>query len=60
MPQQVHSLIPRLTPYPHSARRPWSSELFWKENREQYFILIVLGVFAGMLLKYILLSKGIL
>ena len=57
---QVHSLIPRLTPYPDSAGRPWSFKLFWNENREQYFLLIVLGVFAGMLLKYTLLSKGII
>ena len=57
---EVHSLIPRLTPYPHSARLPWSSELFWKENREQYFILIVLGILAGMLLVYTLFPKGIL
>jgi hypothetical protein len=53
---EVHSLTPRLTPYPHSARLPWSSELFLKENREQYFILIVLGIFAGMLLRF----KGVL
>lgn len=57
---QVHSLIPRLTPYPYSAHRPWSLKLFWLENREQYFILIVLGIFSGMLLKYSLLAKGIL
>ncbi len=57
---EVHSLIPRLTPYPGSARLPWNAELFWKENREQYFILIVLGVFGGMMLKYALYCKGIL
>jgi len=57
---QVHSLIPRLTPYPHSAGKPWSFQLFWRENREQYFLLIVLGIFAGMLLKYALLTRGIL
>jgi len=53
---QVKSLIPRLTPYPRSARRPWSFNLLWNENREQYFFLIVAGVFAGMFLRY----KGIL
>jgi protein-S-isoprenylcysteine O-methyltransferase Ste14 len=57
---QVHSLVPRLTPYPHSAKRPWSAELFFRENREQYFILIVLGILAGMLLKSYLLSRGII
>ena len=56
---QVHSLIPRLTPYPDSAGRPWSFKLFWNENREQYFLLIVLGVFAGMILRMILLQQGI-
>ena len=57
---QVHSLIPRLTPYPDSAGRPWSFSLFWKENREQYFLLIVLGVFAGMILRMILRQQGVL
>ena len=56
---QVHSLIPRLTPYPDSAGRPWSFKLFWNENREQYFLLIVLGVFAGMLLRMYLRQQGI-
>ncbi len=55
---QVKSLIPRLTPYPGSARRAWSFSLLWNENREQYFFLIVAGVFAGMVLRY-LLSQGI-
>jgi protein-S-isoprenylcysteine O-methyltransferase Ste14 len=57
---EVHSLIPRLTPYPHSSNKSWSFKLCWHENREQYFLLIVLGIFAGMLLKYGLFSKGIL
>jgi protein-S-isoprenylcysteine O-methyltransferase Ste14 len=57
---EVHSLIPRLKPYAHSAGKTWSLKLFWLENREQYFILIVLGIFSGMLLKYNLLAKGIL
>jgi protein-S-isoprenylcysteine O-methyltransferase Ste14 len=57
---QVHSLIPRLTPYPASAGRPWSFQLFWKENREQYFLLIVLAVFAGMILRMILRQQGVL
>ena len=56
----VQSLIPRLTPYPHSARKPWSFQLFWRENREQYFLLIVLAMQGGMLLKYVLLTGGIL
>ena len=56
----VQSLIPRLTPYPHSARKPWSFQLFWRENREQYFLLIVLAMQGGMLLKYVLLTGGLL
>jgi len=48
----VRSLIPRLTPYPDSANKKWSFTLFWKENREQYFILIVLSVFIAMVVKY--------
>lgn len=49
---EVRSLVPRLTPYSHSANKKWSFELFWKENREQYFFLIVLSVFVGMILRY--------
>nr|MBP7323803.1 isoprenylcysteine carboxylmethyltransferase family protein [Deltaproteobacteria bacterium] len=48
----VKSLIPRLTPYPYSDRKRWSFSLLWHENREQYFLLIVLAVFAGMIVKY--------
>lgn len=33
------SLVPRLNPYPRARRRGWSFDLFWKENREQYFVL---------------------
>lgn len=53
---QVHSLIPRLTPYPHSANKKWSFSLLWNENREQYFFLIILSVFIGMIVKYKVLS----
>jgi len=53
---QVRSLIPRLTPYPRASRRPWSFDLFWNENREQYFFLIVASIAAGMFLRY----KGLL
>jgi len=57
---QVHSLVPRLTPYPHSAGRRWSFRLFWHENREQYFLLIVIGILAGMLLKYAVIAGAVL
>ena len=49
---QVRSLIPRRTPYPKSARLPWRFDRFWNENREQYFMLIVAAVAAGMILRY--------
>lgn len=49
---QVRSLVPRLSPYPRSARLPWSFDRFWNENREQYFMLIVAAVAAGMILRY--------
>jgi len=35
----THSLLPRLKPYPKARNRPWRFDLFWKENKEQYFIL---------------------
>jgi protein-S-isoprenylcysteine O-methyltransferase Ste14 len=33
------SLIPRLKPYPHADKKRWQFDLFWKVNREQYFIV---------------------
>ena len=35
----VHSLFPRLRPYPKARKKPWRFDLFWRENREQYFLL---------------------
>lgn len=35
----ARSLLPRLKPYPKASRRSWAFDLFWKENREQYFLL---------------------
>ncbi len=35
----THSLLPRLKPYPKARKRPWRFDLFWKENKEQYFLL---------------------
>jgi len=49
---QVRSLVPRLTPYPKSSGLTWSFDRFWHENREQYFILIVAAVAAGMIVRY--------
>ena len=50
----THSLLPSLRPYPKADTRKWSFPLFWKENREQYFILIVATVSAGIAVKYFL------
>lgn len=50
---QVRSLLPRLTPYPERARRSWSFELFWRENREQYFLLGTLLVGAVLVWRHL-------
>jgi protein-S-isoprenylcysteine O-methyltransferase Ste14 len=34
----ARSLLPRLKPYPKARQKSWSSDLFAKENREQYFL----------------------
>jgi len=41
----TRSLLPRLKPYPKARKRPWRFHLFWKENREQYFLLGVVLFF---------------
>jgi protein-S-isoprenylcysteine O-methyltransferase Ste14 len=45
------SLIPRLKPYAGADNRKWSGSLFWYENREQNFILIVVSIFAAIIFK---------
>jgi hypothetical protein len=35
----TRSLLPRLRPYSKARKRSWRFDLFWKENREQYFLL---------------------
>ena len=45
------SLIPRLKPYAGADNRKWSGSLFWYENREQYFILIVVSIFTAIIFK---------
>ncbi len=47
----ARSLLPRFSPYPKASKRSWSFALCWKENREQYFILIVASVFAGIVIR---------
>ena len=46
------SLLPRLKPYHQLRKRPWMVKLFWKENREQYFILIVVSIFIAIIFRY--------
>ena len=45
------SLMPRLRPYARSDTRNWSASLFWNENREQYFILIVVSITAAIMFR---------
>lgn len=42
----TRSLIPKFSPYPGAQKRPWSFQLFWKVNREQYLLsgVIILTV----------------
>lgn len=35
----TRSLIPKIRPYPKAKNRPWSFELFLKENKEHYFVI---------------------
>jgi protein-S-isoprenylcysteine O-methyltransferase Ste14 len=49
--EYAKSLIPKLKPYPHAHKRAWSFNLFWYENREQYFLLAVIVVFFLIVLR---------
>jgi protein-S-isoprenylcysteine O-methyltransferase Ste14 len=49
----TYSLIPRLRPYPKASRRPWRFDLFWKENREQYFLIGTISFFLLVLSRYL-------
>jgi protein-S-isoprenylcysteine O-methyltransferase Ste14 len=49
----VRSLIPRLRPYNQACQRKWSFKLLWSENREQYFLLIVLSIWAALFCRYV-------
>jgi protein-S-isoprenylcysteine O-methyltransferase Ste14 len=48
----THSLIPRLRPYSNAKNRPWRFELFWKENKEQYFLLGTIVFFLLVVGRY--------
>jgi len=50
----ARSLLPRFTPFPQAGTRRWSFAVCWRENREQYFILIVAAVFAGIVVRYMM------
>jgi len=45
------SLLPRFTPFQHARKRNWSFDVFWSENREQYFLLVVIFIFFAIFLK---------
>jgi protein-S-isoprenylcysteine O-methyltransferase Ste14 len=49
----VRSLVPRFKPYSHARKRIWSVDLFWKENREQYFLSGVIILMLGVIGLYI-------
>ncbi len=48
----THGLLPRLRPYPKANKRSWKFDLFWRENREQYFLLGTAVFFLLVLLRY--------
>jgi type II secretory pathway component PulM len=49
----TRSLLPRLRPYPKARKRPWKFDLFWKENREQYFLLGTVVFFMLVVARYL-------
>jgi protein-S-isoprenylcysteine O-methyltransferase Ste14 len=48
---EVRSLVPRVRRWPEAGRQPWSADLYLRENREQWFILIVLACAAGIVAR---------
>jgi protein-S-isoprenylcysteine O-methyltransferase Ste14 len=49
----ARSLLPRFKPYPNARQRPWSFDLFSKENREQYFLLGVVVLALALVALYL-------
>jgi protein-S-isoprenylcysteine O-methyltransferase Ste14 len=49
----ARSLLPRLKPYPGARPRNWSFDLFWKENREQYFLSGVVILALALVALYL-------
>jgi len=48
---EVRSLLPRRTPWPERSRRPWSLQVFFRENREYYLVLAVVIGYTVLLWK---------
>lgn len=48
---EVHSLLPRGTRCSDASDKPWSGALFWRENREHYFIGLVLLLTVSILVR---------
>ena len=46
------SLVPRLKPYPYAKQKPWRFDLFWNENREQYFLIGEIALSVVLLVRY--------
>ena len=46
------SLVPRLKPYPYAKQKPWRFDLFWDENREQYFVIGEIALSLVLLGRY--------
>lgn len=51
----THSLVPRLRPYPKARKRDWNFDLFWKVNREQFFLMGTVLFFVLVIGRYALL-----
>ena len=49
----TRGLIPCLRPYPKARQRPWRFDLFWKENREQYFLSGTILFSILVLIRYL-------
>lgn len=47
----TRSLIPRLKPYPKANPRGWNIDLFWNENREQFFLIMVVAIAILLILR---------
>ena len=48
----TRSLIPRLKAYPQAQKRSWSFNIFWNENKEQYFLSGVCILFLLLIFRY--------